>query len=121
MKLTWVILTGLVAVAHADNVTVPTSEADIESINQYCSQPDQPCLKMKRAAEAVADALAEPAPLPEAEADAHHSHRWCFFTGEPCFKAKRSAIAVAEAFADAHAAANPSAEAGMFSLVFLFP
>lgn len=120
MKLAWVILTGLVAVAYTQTATVPDSESDVESINQFCSGPGQPCLKMKRAAEAVAEALAEPAPLPEAGADARR-HHWCWFIGQPCNKAKRNAIAVADAFAEAHAAANPSAKAGMFSLVLPFP
>lgn len=110
MKLAWVILTGLVAVAHTQTVATPNPELDVESINQFCSQPGQPCLKMKRAAEAVGEALAEPA-----------RHHWCWLIGQPCNKAKRSAVAVAEAFADAHAAANPSALAGMFSFAFLFP
>lgn len=123
MKLAWVVLTGLVAVAHTQTVATPNPESDIESINQFCSQPGQPCLKMKRAAEAVAEALAEPAPIPEAEAEArrHHHHVWCWLVGQPCNKAKRSAVAVAEAFADAHAAANPSALAGIFNFAFPFP
>lgn len=122
MKLAWIVLTGLVAVAHTQTVATPDPEPDVESINQFCSQPGQPCLKMKRAAEAVAGALAEPAPIPEAEAEARRRrHHWCWFIGQPCNKAKRSADAVAEAFADAHAAANPSAIAGMFSFAFPFP
>lgn len=122
MKLTWVILTGLVAVAHTQSVVTPSPEPDVESINQFCSQPGQPCLKMKRAAEAVAEALAEPAPIPEAEAEARrHRHVWCWFVGQPCNKAKRSAVAVAEAFAEADAVANPSALAGMFNFAFPFP
>lgn len=110
MKLTWVILTGLVAVAHAD----PNSASDAESVNQFCSRSGQPCLKMKRAAEAVAEALAEPAPVPEAEAEAAR-HIWCWRPGQPCNKVKRDALAIAEAFAEADAAANPSAEAGIFT------
>ena len=119
MKLAWVVLTGLVAVAHTQTVATPNPESDLEAINQFCSQPDQPCLKMKRAAEAVAEALAEPAPIPEAEARRHHV--WCWLVGQPCNKAKRSAVAVAEAFANAHAAANPSALAGIFTFAFLTP
>lgn len=117
MKLAWVILTVLVAVAHAETAAIPNSEPDAESVKQFCSRSGQPCLKMKRAAEAVAEALAEPAPLPEAEAEAAR-HRWCWRPGQPCNKTKRDALAIAEAFAEADAAANPSAEAGMFSLAF---
>ena len=66
---------------------------------------------MKRAAEAVADALA--APMADAEAEA--IHRFCYRPGEPCSKAKRDALALAEAVAEAHASANAAPEAGMFT------
>ncbi len=114
MKLTLIVLTGLVALASAESVTVSNPAADAETVHQFCSRSGQPCGKMKRAAEAVAEALAEPAPLPEAEAEAARN-RWCWRPGQPCNKAKRDALAIAEAFAEADAAANPTAEAGMSS------
>jgi hypothetical protein len=55
---------------------------------QWCSRPGEPCLKAKREALALAEAIAEP----KAEAEP----QWCSRPGEPCFKVKREADAYAE-------------------------
>lgn len=50
-------------------------------------QPGRPCAKVKRVANAIAEAIAEPEP--EAEADADAKHVWCWLPSEACIKAKR--------------------------------
>lgn len=69
-------------------------------------EPDAAFTKLKRAAEAAADALAEPA---------EGFQRYCHLPGQSCWKTKRAADAFAEAIADAFAAADaqPEAEAHM--------
>ena len=54
---------------------------------RWCYRRGQPCAKVKRAAEAFADAMAEP--TPEADAEAEPGYRWCYRRGQPCAKAKR--------------------------------
>ena len=94
MKITSIVYAALLAVATVEAAaTTPSSE-------EVCNLPGQPCDKMKRAAEAVAEAVAEP------EARRYRTH-FCYRRGEACAKAKRDALALAEAVADAHAAANP--------------
>ena len=54
-----------------------------------CYRKGEPCSKVKRAAEALADAFAEPAAQPENDLEAR-GRFWCYRRGEPCYKAKRS-------------------------------
>ncbi|KAL5345581.1 isocitrate dehydrogenase (NAD(+)) idh1 [Pseudogymnoascus australis] len=79
---------ALVAGVNSAAIAAPEPEA-------YCWRPGQPCGKVKRAAEAFAEAIAEPA------ADAKASP-YCWRPGQPCGKAKRTALALAHAVADAH-------------------
>ncbi len=72
----------------------PSVEPDFAELQAFCNQPGQPCHKVKRAANAAADALAV------AEAEAYHNP-----------KAKRAAEALAEAIANAYAAVEPDPEA----------
>ena len=78
--------------------------ADAEA---WCNRPGQSCGKLKRAADAAAEALAFAEPEPVAEADAA-AEAWCSRPGQSCGKAKRAAdaLADADAVADAYAAAN---------------
>ena len=111
MKVTTVLITAIVAAVSVNAAAAPKPVAEAEARHHrhhFCYRPGEPCSKLKRAAEAVADALAAPLPGPEADA----RHRFCYRPGEPCSKAKRDALALAEAVAEAHAAANPSPEAG---------
>ncbi|KFY64466.1 hypothetical protein V496_03249 [Pseudogymnoascus sp. VKM F-4515 (FW-2607)] len=84
---------ALVAGVNSAAIAAPEPEA-------YCWRPGQPCGKVKRAAEAFAEAIAEPAANAE-------SSPYCWRPGQPCGKAKRTALALAHAVADAH----PEAEA----------
>lgn len=102
MKINSLICAAILAAVSVNAIST------VESGDKVCSQPGQPCDKMKRAAEAVAEAVAE------SEADARFRHHFCYRRGEACFKAKRDALALAEAVADAHAAANPVPEAGIY-------
>lgn len=97
------------------------------SAEPFCHRVGEPCSKVKRAAEAVAEAFAEPkaAANPDANAEA-----FCHRVGEPCSKAKRAADALAAAVAeaqpnpvaffeslkmrDAFPSAEAEADAGMF-------
>jgi hypothetical protein len=72
-----------------------------EAILHFCRRPGQGCFKVKRAAEAVAEALAEPEPAAEPEAIA--IDHFCRRPGQGCYKAKRAAEALAKAAADAAA------------------
>ena len=97
----------------------------------FCYMPGQPCSKLKRAAEAIAELFAEPTAevskrgmTAEGEqfmkdgfqvGQAVHDkpipgHHFCYLPGEPCTAAKRSALALAEAVAEAEATANPTAK-----------
>ena len=116
MKLGWVILTGLAAVASAqsaanadlagdaevkvkrDAAAVAAAMADpLFPTHKWCWRPGQPCnSKAKREAEAIAEALADPR---------HVRHKWCWRPGQPCnSKAKRDALAEAEAVEDLESA-----------------
>lgn len=61
MKLTPMIYAGL-AVAVSVQAAAPAQTTDINvlSADEVCNLPGHPCNKMKRAAEAVAEAMAEP-------------------------------------------------------------
>lgn len=114
MKVTSIVFAALLAVASAEAAAAPQSAEEI------CNLPGQPCNKMKRAAEAIAEAIAEP------EADARRKYnphfRFCHRRGEACAKAKRDALELAEAVADADASANQEPELGeSFSLPSTHP
>lgn len=69
------------------------AHADISSIgdplvHHVCHQAGETCTKVKRAAEAIANAIAEPVPAPQPGAEA--AHRICFGSGELCIKHKRA-------------------------------
>lgn len=110
MKVTYIVYAALLAVASAQEATTAT-----QSSEEFCNLPGQPCHKMKRAAEAAAEAMAEPEAVAEPEAEARYRTRFCYRRGEACSKAKRDALALAEAVAEAHASANPDPEAGKHS------
>lgn len=101
MKITFIVYAALLAVASAQETAAPQSNEDITN------HPGHPLEKMKRAAEAAAEAMAEP--------EAYRKH-FCYRRGEACAKAKRDALALAEAVAEAHAIANPepAPEPGMY-------
>lgn len=101
MKITYIVYAALLAVASAQEAAAVPSDEELSSL------PGTPFNKMKRAAEAVAEALAEP------EAEARYRTHFCYRRGETCSKAKRDALALAEAVAEAHASANPEPEPGM--------
>ena len=106
MRISPLIFTALLAVASGEALAAPNAAPDADAINHFCYRPGEPCTKLKRAADAVADALAAPAPA--ADARVHH---FCYRPGEACSKAKRDALALAEAVADAHAMALPAPDA----------
>lgn len=110
MKVTSILCTAVLAVASVDAVAAPAAQPDARQVHHFCYRPGEPCSKLKRAAEAIAEAIAEPNALPEAEA--RQVHHFCYRPGEPCSKAKRDALALAEAVAEAHAAANAEPEPG---------
>ncbi|KAK5201122.1 hypothetical protein LTR16_003740, partial [Cryomyces antarcticus] len=91
MKFSTIVYAGVVAVAsvHA---------AAVASEDPYTA-------KLKRAADAAAEALAIAEPEPEA------FRIFCHLPGQGCSKAKRSAEAVADAVAKAYAVAEPEADA----------
>jgi hypothetical protein len=76
-------------------VTDEKTKRDAGPEAQFCRQPGQPCWKVKRAAEAAAEALA----APEAEA----RNPFCNRPGQPCWKAKRAVDELAEAATAANA------------------
>ncbi|KAK8218426.1 hypothetical protein IWZ01DRAFT_563769 [Phyllosticta capitalensis] len=111
MKVTSVLFAGALTIAGASAAAAPNAQA-------FCQMPGQACSKLKRAADAAANALAyaNPDASPEAEAKkrkglhfcyfpASRLH-FCYFPGKPCSKAKRHADAIADAVADAYAAAG---------------
>lgn len=67
------------------NLVGPVAEA--RHSHRWCFFTGEPCSKMKRAAEPLAEAIA--APLAEALAEPHR-HKWCWFIGQPCNKIKRA-------------------------------
>ena len=102
MKVISILFGALLAVASVEAAATPEAEPDATTTHHFCYRPGQPCSKLKRAAEAVSEAMA----APEASADAYH--HFCYRPGQPCSKAKRDALALAEAVADAYAAAMPA-------------
>ena len=74
--------------------------------DEACRGSGQACgikAKVKRAADAAADALAEPITFAEP------AHRFCYTPGGECSNAKREALALTEAAAEAYAIAEPEA------------
>ena len=108
MKATSIIYATLLAFASVDALATPAAIPDAEAVHNFCYRVGEPCSKLKRAAEAIAEANADPVANPFAEA----GHPFCYRVGEPCSKAKRDALAMAEAVAEAHAAALPAPDAG---------
>lgn len=78
---------------------IPADLTSIEAIIHFCHRPGQGCSKVKRAAEAIAEALAQPEP--EAEADAEPIRHFCHRPGQGCSKAKRAADELAKAAEEA--------------------
>ncbi|MCJ1412892.1 putative serine/threonine protein phosphatase [Ptychographa xylographoides] len=105
MKVTSVLYAALLAFATVDAAAAPAAAPDAEAVHRWCYRVGEPCNKLKRAADAIAEAVAEPVP------EAAPVHRWCYRVGEPCNKAKRDALSMAEALAEAHAAAMPAPKA----------
>lgn len=97
MKFIGLVYTVLLAVAFVEDATVANPTPEAETWYGYCYRSGGPCSKLKRAAEAAAEAIA----------DAGSCHGFCYGNGEPCSKAKRDALALAEATAEAFAAADP--------------
>ena len=108
MKITSIIYSALLAVAAAEAAPAPNAAAEA---NRFCQRRGEVCSKLKRAADAAAEALA----LPEPSADALPAHHFCYRPGEVCSKAKRDALALAEAVAEAHASANPGKSLSLVS------
>ena len=98
MKVLSVVFAGLLATGA---LATPTAEPDAEAIIHFCHRPGQSCGKLKRAADAAAEALA----LADPEADPRIIH-FCHRPGQSCGKAKRAADALANAVAEAAAVAD---------------
>lgn len=113
MKVLSIVYTALLAVASAEAVANPAPDA--EAMQRFCHRPGQGCSKLKRAADAAAEALAFAAPVADADADIQH---FCHRPGQGCSKAKRAAEALAYAIADANAVANAAPEADPGKLIF---
>lgn len=75
------------------------TESHPDLVTRWCHRPGQGCSKVKRAAEAISEALA--VPEPDVEAENELEARWCYRPGQGCSKAKRAADALAKAAADA--------------------
>ena len=99
MKFTNIIFTTLLAVASVECGIIGHKPAPGTSYHGYCLEAGEVCTKLKRAAEAAAEAIAGP----------QSCHGFCYEAGEVCSKAKRDALALAEATAEAYAAADPEA------------
>ena len=95
MKFTSIIYTTLVAIAFVEGAAIPDSL--LHADHGFCYRPSEVCSKLKRAAEAAAEAIADP----------QSCNGFCYRPGELCAKAKRDALALAEATAEALAAADP--------------
>lgn len=104
LSIVFVALFAAVSVQAAANAEAGPDAAAEARIRHFCHRPGQSCGKVKRAAEAAAEALAMPEAGPEADP---RIHRFCHRPGQSCGKAKRAAEALADAVADAYAAADP--------------
>ena len=96
MKLTSIIFTTLFIVGFIEGAAVANPAPEAQSWHGYCYRAGETCAKLKRAAEAAAEATTDPQTCDEA-------------CGESCLKVKRDALALAEATAAAFAAADPEA------------
>ena len=105
MKNTNIIYTALLAVASVEAAAIanPVPAAVAEAELQFCYRSAQPCHKLRRAADACAEALSEPIAFAEPQS------RFCYRSGGACSSAKREALALAEAVAIAFAEADPTA------------
>ena len=111
MKFNSVLFAAILAVSSVQATAMPEPEANAVPFRRFCHLPGQVCSKVKRAADAAADALAMPEP--EADADANPwFRRFCHRPGQVCSKAKRAADALADAIADANAEADAQPEPG---------
>lgn len=110
MKVTTIVYTAILAVASVNASAAPVARPEATEVDDYCYQDGQPCSKLKRAAEVIAEVMAEPSVAPEVEA--REVHRWCYRPGEYCSKAKRDALALAEAVAEAQATAFAESQPG---------
>jgi hypothetical protein len=106
MNLTAVLCTAILAISVCASAVA----------DPFCFNVGEPCSKVKRAAEAVAEAFAEPKAAPEADANAE---AFCHIIGEPCFKAKRAADALAAAVAESQP--NPVAYYNSLMMRDAFP
>ena len=75
------------------------ADTNTEAFRRYCHMPGQGCAKVKRAAEAIAEALAEPEPAADPKAEPFR--RYCHMPGQGCAKAKRMAQELTQAAQDA--------------------
>ncbi|KFY11495.1 hypothetical protein V492_04429 [Pseudogymnoascus sp. VKM F-4246] len=105
-------------------LAVGANSAAIPEPEPICWLPGQPCGKVKRAAEAFAEAIAEPIcwlpgqPCGKAKREANpEAEAICWLPGQPCGKAKRAAEALASAVADA----NPDATFDHLAIREAFP
>ena len=128
MKFTSIIYATLMAAVTVQAAApAQTTDVNVLSADEVCNLPGHPCNKMKRAAEAVAEAMAEPEAVAgraslinllvctmltwsTLDPKRRYRFRFCYRRGEACSKAKRDALALAEAVAEAHASANPEPE-----------
>ena len=99
MKFTSIISTTFLAFAFIEGAAIANPAPEAPSRYGVCYQAGESCSKLKRAAEAAAEAIADP----------QSCHGYCYQAGESCSKAKRDALALAEATAEAFAAADPEA------------
>ena len=88
------------AVTSIEAAATPIADASPSALLEFCNRSAQPCSKLKRAAEAIAEADPKLG---------FHRHP-CYRNGQPCIKAKRDALALAAAVADAMAEAEPEPE-----------
>lgn len=99
MKFTSITITTLLAVVAVEGAAIANPAPEAQSYHGFCLRPAELCSKLKRAAEAAAEAIDGPPSY----------HGFCYRPGELCTKAKRDALALAEATAEAFAAAAPEA------------
>ena len=81
-----------------DDIAKRDASPDAETVRHFCSRSGQPCSKLKRAANAVAEAMALPDAPPGPEDVNETAKRSCYGSGQPCALARRSALALAQGF-----------------------
>lgn len=107
MKVSTVAFAALLASGSVQAVAGPKAVADAEA-SRFCHHPGQSCGKLKRAADAAAEALAFTEPESEVEAEAWR--QFCQEQGQLCGKVDRAVYALTEAVAVAAAAAKAEPE-----------